>query len=68
MEVEVPELGYRTAIRTSAYLQHGLQTAIGAYLGIELTGAERFQILGYSHDKCTVRIKVDSDWVQPTRA
>lgn len=64
--ITIPATVYRNAISTSSYLYKGIEMAVGEYLGVKLSGVERVRVLKNFDD--TVTIKLDCDWIQPTRA
>lgn len=66
LKVWVPVHVYRKAIATGQYRSVGLEKEIEQYLDVDISGELRFRVTETKGEM--VRIQIDSDWVQPTRA
>lgn len=66
LEVKLSAATTRRAMQCSPYLLGGIEDEIEKALGIELEGVERF-LLERNMEDDSVRIKIISNWVQPTR-
>jgi hypothetical protein len=68
MTVWIPGEAYHRATHAYKFLSEGIAQEIEAYLNIEITGQLTFRAIEFNLLEHMVKVQIDSNWIQPTRA
>ena len=64
--VSVPDEIIRRGQHLHPYLTQGVETEIGEYLGVKITGSERIR-QARDMSRLSVEVTIEDDWAPPTR-